>query len=215
MWRPLEGARPAVRDGCCGVPLAASWLSENAEVVLGLAGIAAALLGALIGGGIVLLVERRRQTFEREERARSEGLERMRAARVLDSELMTAEHALDFYPVQKGRLWPPELDYPDGAVWPELRSVVAVGVDPAGWITLNIGFRALNDGRVFAEGFEKLGYDYAKDLGPTSSAVFEPPLNNIREARTVLHPLAYPDHVRIPDGHPLRPALDATREQES
>jgi hypothetical protein len=68
---------------------------------------------------------------------------------------------------------------------------------------------------VFAEGFEKLGYDDTKDLEPHRSALFEPPLKHIREARTALHPVAYPDHVRIPEGHPLRPALDAMREQES
>ena len=43
-------------------------------------------------------------------------------ARVLGSELMTAERALGFYPVMRGRLWPPELSELDGVVWPEFRS---------------------------------------------------------------------------------------------
>jgi hypothetical protein len=49
----------------------------------------------------------------------------------------------------------------------------------------------------------KLGYDDTKDLPATSKAAFEPPLRNIQDARAALHDLAYPDHGRLPEGHPL------------
>jgi hypothetical protein len=181
------------------------------ELALGLAGILAALIGTLIGAGIGIYIERGRQEFERAERARLEGLEMMRAAHVLDSELAKAENTLDFYPVQRNRVWPPELAYPDGAVWPQLRAVVATALDPVGWITLNTGFLAVDNGRVFAEEYVNLGYDHTKDLSAGTKAIFESPLKHIREARAALHPLPYPDHVRIPEG--LRPLLDAVRAQ--
>lgn len=88
----------------------------------------------------------------------------------------------------------------DGAVWPELRAVVATTPDPAGWIALSNGFLALRDGRLFAEEYRRLGFDYPANLSPKVRALFESPLATIREARQALHPIAYPDHVRIAPG---------------
>jgi hypothetical protein len=190
-----------------------SWISDNAELVLGLAGILGALVGALIGARVGLQVERRRQEFERDENDRRERLRMMQAARILDSELMTAETTIDYFVMQKNTLWPDELAYPDGAVWPELRGVVATALDPAGWITLNTGFLALRDARIFKEGYRKLGHDDTWDLPPSTKALFEPPLASVRRAREALHPLAYPDHVRLPEGHPLRALDEATKEE--
>lgn len=190
---------------------AVSWISDNAELVLGLAGILGTLVGAVIGAGVGLKVERRRQEFERDENDRRERLRVMQAARILDSELMTAENAIDLFVVQKNNLWPDSIAYPDGAVWPELRGVVAAAFDPAGWIALNLGFLALRDARIFTEEYRKLGHDDTWDLPPRTKALFEPPLATVRKAREALHPVAYPDHVRLPAGHPLLAHIEAAK----
>jgi len=175
-----------------------SWISHNATLLLGIAGILGTLAGALIGAHVGLQVERRRQEFERDENDRRERLRMMQAARILDSELMAAEHVLDFFVVKENTLWSDQIEYPDGAVWPELRAAVATVLDPAEWITLNVGFRALRDARIFKDEYRKLGHDDTWDLPPHARAVFESPLAHIRAARQALHPVAYPDHARLP-----------------
>ena len=79
-----------------------------------------------------------------------------------------------------------------------------------GWITFTNGFRALNDGRGFRGRYSELGFDDTKDLPEGAQATFESPLKDVREARAALHDLACPDHIRLPEGHPLRALLDAT-----
>jgi len=174
-----------------------SWISHNAELLLGVAGILGALTGALIGARVGLQVERRRQEFERDENERRERLRIMQAARVLDSELMAAEAVLDLFVIKKNTLWPDTIAYPDSAVWPELREVVATNVDPSGWIALNVGFHAIDDARVFREEYGRMGHDDTWDLPPDVKALFQSPLAHIRKAREALHPVAYPDHVRV------------------
>ena len=188
-----------------------SWISDNAELVLGLAGILGALAGALIGARVGLQIERRRQEFERDEDDRRERLRMMQAARILDSELMAAEATIDYFLVVKNTLWPDSIAYPDGAVWPELRGVVATALDPAGWIALNVGFLAIRDARIFNETYRNQGHDDSWDLPPSVKELFEPPLADVRKAREVLLPVAYPDHVRLPEGHPLLAAIDAVK----
>jgi hypothetical protein len=187
-----------------------SWISDNAELVLGLAGILGTLAGALIGARVGLQVERRRQEFERDENDRRERLRMMQAARILDSESMTAETTIDHFVMQKNTLWPDSIAYPDGAVWPELRGIVATAFDPAGWIALNVGFLALRDARIFKATYQNLGHDDTWDLPPSVKGLFEPPLADVRKAREALHPVAYPDHVRLPEGHPLL-AIEAAK----
>lgn len=151
--------------------------------IFGLVGV---VIGGLLNGGLTLLLDERRE--------RRRGLQ---AARVLDSELLSAETALDFFVVKRNTLWPDELVYPDGAVWLELRSVVALAVDAEGWITLNVGFQALDDVRVFRGAYrpkEKAEWD--RPLDPNERSLFDSPLADIRKARQVLHPLAYP---RLPN----------------
>jgi hypothetical protein len=124
----------------------------------------------------------------------------MQAGRILDSELLTAETTIDHFVMRKNTLWPDSIAYPDGAVWPELRGIVATAFDPAGWIALNVGFLAVRDARIFNETYRNLGHDDTWDLPPSVKGVFEPPLADVRKAREALHPVAYPDHVRLPRG---------------
>ena len=55
----------------------------------------------------------------------------------------------------------------------------------------------------FEAGYRSLGYDDTTDLGPAKQETFEPVLRDIQAARAALHPVAYPDHIRLPEGHPL------------
>lgn len=72
------------------------------------------------------------------------------------------------------------------------------------WVGLRV------DGRGFRGRYSELGFDDTKDLPEGAQATFESPLKDVREARAALHDLACPDHIRLPEGHPLRALLDAT-----
>jgi hypothetical protein len=159
----------------------------------------AALPAAVAAGGTLYATRfqlQKRHEFERSERERRERSEMMRAARVLDSELLAMEAMLKHFVVSKHQLWPDTIEEPEGLVWPELRAVVATAVNPAGWITLNNGFRAMADARAFAEEHRK-SYDFPAALPPSQEALYESPLKDITKARAALHPVAYPDHVRV------------------
>jgi len=62
---------------------------------------------------------------------------------------------------------------------------------------------------VFRDGFVKLGYDDTKNLPASFTATFEPPLRDIREARTALHDLAYPTTVAFGKATRSEPANGA------
>jgi hypothetical protein len=127
----------------------------------------------------------------------------MQTARILDSVLMEAEALLKMSVVKEKRLWVDSLKVPDGAVWYELRGGIAPVLEPAAWISVNVGFLALDHMRVFEAGYRQLGYDHMTDLTAGIQGIFEPVLNNIQSAREALHPVAYPDHIRLPEGHPM------------
>jgi hypothetical protein len=116
---------------------------------------------------------------------------------------MEAEWLLTWFVVARNRLWPDNLAVPDKAVWPELRGGIAAILEPAAWITLNVGFIALGHMSDFDASYRKLGYDDTTDLTPEIQGIFEPVLRDIRAAREALHAVAYPDHIRLPEGHPM------------
>jgi hypothetical protein len=172
-----------------------------------------------VAGGFVAMwsahkVERKRQGFQREQDARQERAQAMQTARVLDSDLMAAEVALSTA-VNRGQLWVDQIRIPEGTLWFELRRDIAAILEPHAWIAVNVGFRALNDMRVFEVEYRKLGYDHTSETSPQIKKVFQPVLNDIRAAREALHPVAYPDHIRLPDGHPLMALLTEQREAHS
>jgi hypothetical protein len=160
------------------------------------------------------LAERRRQAFEREQDARNARAEAMRAARILDSALQEAEALVTTSVVNKNRLWPDSLDVPDRAVWPDLRGDIAAILEPPEWITVNVGFLAVGHLRDFGAGYRNLGYDDTSDLTREIQGTFEPVLRDIRAAREALAPAAYPDNIRLPEGHPML-ALRAEQEAAS
>jgi hypothetical protein len=172
---------------------------------LGLAGIAVfgTLAGGFIGMWSAQWAERKRQSFQREQDARRERAQSMQTARILDSVLMEAEWVLQWFVVEKNRLWPENLAVPDRAVWPELRGGIAAILEPGAWITVNVGFIALGHLSDMDASYRKLGYDDTTDLSPAIQRIFEPVLRDIRAAREALHPVAYPDHIRLPEDHPL------------
>jgi hypothetical protein len=135
----------------------------------------------------------------------------MQTARILDSALIEAEALLKSNVVKNNRLWPDILAVPDRTVWLELRGGIAAILEPPAWIIVNVGFLALGHMRVFEAEYRKLGYDDTTDLTPASQRVFEPVLSDIRAAREALHPVAYPDHIRLPEGHPMLALLAEQR----
>jgi hypothetical protein len=149
------------------------------------------------------LSEQKRQAFQHEQDARSQRAQAMRAARILDSALQEAEALLTASVVNSNRLWARSHEVPDKALWLELRGDIAAIVEPSAWIAVNAGFLGLGHMRDFEAGYRNLGYDDMTDLTPRIQAVFEPVLRDIRAAREALIPAAYPDHIRLPEGHPM------------
>jgi hypothetical protein len=127
----------------------------------------------------------------------------MKAARVLDSVLQQAEALLQTSVVKHNQLWVDSLEAPDTAVWPELRGDIADILDPSGWFAVNIGFLAVDHMRDFAAGYRKLGHDDTTELSPRQQETFAPIIRDISAAREALHPVAYPDYIRLPEGHPM------------
>jgi hypothetical protein len=158
-------------------------------------------------------IERKRQAFQREQDARGQRAQAMQASRVLDSALMEAENMLTLYVLSNNRLWPDNLAVPDRTSWLELRGGIAPLLEPPAWITVNVGFMALDHMRSFETEYRKLGFDDTTDRTSGIQRVFEPVLRDIRSAREALHPVAYPDHIRLPEGHPML-ALLAERKRE-
>lgn len=183
-------------------------------LTLGLAAIA--VFGTVAGAFVGLLsgsvIERRRQSFELEREARRDRAQAMQAARILDSALMEAEAIGTHYVLERKRLWPENLVVPDKSGWLEWRGVIASVVDPSAWITLNIGFISLGHMSEFEVEYRKLGYDHETDLSSGARAGFEPVVRDISAARRALHPVAYPDHIRLPEGHPMLTLLAEQRE---
>ena len=175
------------------------------------------VFGALAAGLLTMWsahrIERKRQAFQREQDSRDQRAQAMQASRVLDSALMEAESMLTLYVVSNNRLWPDILAVPDRTAWLELRGGIAPLLEPPAWITVNVGFIALGHMRSFEIEYRKLGFDDTTDLTPEIQRAFEPALRDIRAAREALHPVAYPDHIRLPDGHPML-ALLAERKRE-
>jgi hypothetical protein len=124
---------------------------------------------------------------------------------------MEAEWLLQWFVVEKDRKWPDNLAVPDRAVWAELRGGIAAVLEPSAWITVNVGFIALGHMSDFEASYRKLGYDDTTELGPRIQGIFEPVLRDLRAAREALHPVAYPDHVRLPEGHPMLALLAERR----
>ncbi len=160
------------------------------------------------------LAERKRQAFARDQDARGARAQAMRAARILDSALQEAEALLTTSVVDKNRLWPDSLPVPDRAVWLDLRGDIAAILEPPAWITVNVGFLAIGHLRDLGTGYRNLGYDHTTDLTQAIQGIFEPILRDIRAAREALAPAAYPDHIRLPEGHPML-ALRAEQEAAS
>jgi hypothetical protein len=57
--------------------------------------------------------------------------------------------------------------------------------------------------RYFAASYRKLGHDDTTELSPREQETFAPIIRDISAAREALHPVAYPDHIRLPEGHPM------------
>jgi hypothetical protein len=184
--------------------------SSTLALSLGLAGIFGTLAAGLIGVWSAHLLERKRQVFQREQDARAERARVMQSARILDSALLEAE-GLASSAVKGGTLWVDLLAVPDGAVWPELRGSVAHILEPSGWFAVNMGFMALGHMRGFEAEYRKLGYDHTSEATPKIQESFRPILHHLRAAREALHPVAYPDHIRLPDGHPMLALLAEQR----
>lgn len=185
-------------------------MSGSDRLALGLAIIA--VLGTLAGAFVGMLtarsIESKRQEFEREQAERAEREHTMKTGRVLDSDLMEAQALLTKFVVKDKRLWPDHLSAPDATVWLELRGTIAVVVEPADWITLNVGFLAVRHMQDFWVGYRELGMDETTPLDSKAQEVFRPVLDDIVSARQALHPVAYPNHVRVardanddPDAH--------------
>ncbi|MFI9451026.1 hypothetical protein [Amycolatopsis sp. NPDC052450] len=181
-------------------------------LLIALAGLLGAVTGALVTRWSAHGVERKRQAFQLEQDARSERAQAMRSARVLDSALMEALALLNFSVRKNKRLWPDNLAVPDTSIWIELRGDIAAILDPKPWLRVHMGFRTVNDLRIMEGSYRALGYDETKDLPSGALEVAEPAHRLIEMAREALHPVAYPDHIRLPAGHPM---LALLAEQEA
>ena len=180
--------------------------SSTLALSLGLAtiGVLGTLAGAFLGLISAHRLERKRQAFEREQTARRERAQAMQAARILDSALMEAEALLTKFVVEQKRLWPDFVAVPDRTVWLDLRGDIASLLYPGAWIDVNAGFIFLDRMRAFGAEYRKLGYDETgPDLAPDMQQGFEAVLNYIVSAREALFPVAYPDDIRLPEGHPM------------
>jgi len=176
--------------------------------VAGISGVLGAFGGAFVAMWAALRTERNRQAFEREQDARRERAQAMRAARILDSVLQQAEALLQFSIVNDKKLWVDGLEIPATAVWPEIRGEIAAILEPSAWIAVNVGFLAVDHMRMFEAHYRK---DDTTDLTPNAQALFSPVIRDIRAAREALHPVAYPDHIRLPQGHPMQVLLAEQR----
>jgi hypothetical protein len=188
--------------------------SSTVALSLGLAGIFGTFAAGLIGVWSAHLLERKRQVFQRDQDARGERAHAMQSARILDSALMEAE-ALVSSVVKNGVLWTDLLAVPDGTVWPELRGSIAHILEPSGWFAINVGFLALGHMRSFEAEYRKLGYDDTSEATPRIQESFGPILRDLRAAREALHPVAYPDHIRLPEGHPMLALIAEQRASSS
>jgi hypothetical protein len=170
-------------------------------LTLGLAGIGVfgTLAGAFVGMWTAGLIERKRQAFQREQDARGQRAQAMQSARILDSALMEAEAILSST-LKNKHLWVDLITVPDGTVWPELRGGIAAFVEPPAWFAINIGFLAVVHMRGYDAEYRRLGYDHTSEVTPRIQESFEPILRDIRAAREALHPVAYPDYIRLPEG---------------
>ncbi|HXH89193.1 MAG TPA: hypothetical protein VNI55_11390 [Gaiellaceae bacterium] len=183
-------------------------LATSTALLLGLAGIGVAgtLGGSFIGFWGARMIETKRQSFQREQDAKDDRARALHATRILDLALMEAEALLGT--VEKNhRLWPDTIKVPADSDWLELRAVVAPILDPEPWWAVHLGFLAVTHLHDFEAGCRKLGYDETKDLEPRTRENLDPILRDIRKAREALAPVAYPDHVRLPDGRFMPPAL--------
>lgn len=131
----------------------------------------------------------------------------MQAARILDSVFMEAEGLLNVSVMKNGRLWSDILAVPDRTVWLELRGSIAAILDRSAWTRVNVGFIALGHMHLFEIECRKLGQDDTTDLSTRQQAAFRPVLKDIRAAREALSPVAFPDHILLPEGHPMRVLL--------
>jgi hypothetical protein len=127
----------------------------------------------------------------------------MKAARILDSVLQQAEALLQISVVENDTLWVDTLEPPDTAVWPELRGDIADILDPSAWNAVNVGFLAVDHMRAFEAGYRELGYDDTTELTQRQQEIFAPVIRDVSAAREALHPVAYPEHIRLPEGHPM------------
>jgi hypothetical protein len=171
-------------------------------LAIGLA-LSSGALGAFGAMWAMLRTERNRQAFERQQDSRRLRAQTMKAARILDSVLQEAEALLQTSVVKHNQLWVDSLEAPDVAVWPELRGDIADILDPSAWIAVNVGFLAVDHMRDFAVGYRKPGHDDTTEFTPRQKETFAPIIRDISAAREALRPVAYPDHIRLPAGHPM------------
>jgi hypothetical protein len=195
------------------VPVASASLALSI-VLSGSTGFLGGLAAAFAAVWVAHLAERKRQASQQEQDARSERAQAMRTARILDSALQEAEALLTTSVVDRNRLWVERLEVPDRAIWLDLRGDIAAILEPPAWIAVNAGFLALGHMRDVGADYRNLGYDDATDLTPRIQGIFEPVRRDIGAARQALVPAAYPEHIELPQGHPML-ALRAERKAPS
>lgn len=184
------------------MPVASASLALSI-VLSGSTGFLGGLAAAFAAVWVAHLVERKRQESQQEQDARSERAQAMRTARILDSTLQEAEALLTTSVVDKNRLWVERLEVPDRAIWLDLRGDIAAILEPSAWIAVNAGFLALGHMRDVGADYRNLGYDDTNDLTPRIQGIFEPVRRDISAARQALAPAAYPEHILLPQGHPM------------
>jgi hypothetical protein len=94
-------------------------------VLSGSAGFLGGLAAAFGAVWAAHLADQKRQASQREQDARSERAQTMRAARILDSALQEAEVLLTSSVVSRNRLWAGSLEVLHRTVWLELRGDIA------------------------------------------------------------------------------------------